>query len=211
MKQFSTESDGPRSCKIRPIDDYTESLVNLTHGADESIVVHGIDFMLAAISYRLKALSDKLMPSDLCAETIDLRKAYKQLPVSEESLSAAYLCVKVPNRRWLWAVSLQGLAFWGQGGSEWLLQNLACSVGGWCKVVQTSLVLLLRRFLRHWKAFTFQTFNFHCWQSVCPSGLVHLNEKKLFVRFLCQSLGGYLWPCWDSSFVGQGCKHQTLW
>ena len=99
VKQFSTESDGTRSCKVRPIDDYTESLVNLTNGSSESIVVHGIDFILAAVSYRLKALRDRSMDSELCAKTIDLRKAYKQLPLSEGSLSAGYLCVKVPSNK----------------------------------------------------------------------------------------------------------------
>ena len=52
VKQFSTEADGSRVCKIRPIDDFTESLINLTNGSEECIVVHGIDFILAGIAYR---------------------------------------------------------------------------------------------------------------------------------------------------------------
>ncbi len=141
VKQFSTESDGPRSCKIRPIDDYTESLVNLTNGSDESIVVHGIDFILAAISYRLKALSDKLIPSDLCAKTIHLRKAYKQLPVSEESLSAAYLCVKVPNNK--------------GGGCELyrckvLPFGARAAVNGFCRTSHALWVVGVKLFKLHW-------------------------------------------------------------
>lgn len=41
------KADGPRSCKMKPIDDFTESLLNLTNGSEE-IVVHGVDFKLSA-------------------------------------------------------------------------------------------------------------------------------------------------------------------
>ncbi len=40
--QHSTESNGDRVEKIRPIDDFTESLVNLTNGTRESVVIHGV-------------------------------------------------------------------------------------------------------------------------------------------------------------------------
>ena len=69
VRQFSTEADGFRSCKVRPIDDFTESLVNLTNGSEESLIAHGIDFILAATAYRVKSLSDNSLSSDLCAKT----------------------------------------------------------------------------------------------------------------------------------------------
>ena len=40
----------PESARV---DDFTESLINLTNGSEECIVVHGIDFILAGIAYRM--------------------------------------------------------------------------------------------------------------------------------------------------------------
>ena len=99
VKQSSTESDGTRSIKIRPIDDFTESLVNLTNGSDESITVHGVDFIVASISERIKKLQAMGLPSDLVAKTVDLRKAYKRLPIDLDSLDDSYLCVKIPGEK----------------------------------------------------------------------------------------------------------------
>ena len=95
--QHSTESNGDRVEKIRPIDDFTESLVNLTNGARESIVIHGVDFILAALSHRLNLCRAANRVPDLRAKTVDLRKAYKQLPISLDSLNDSFLCVKEPS------------------------------------------------------------------------------------------------------------------
>ena len=65
VKQSSTESDGSRSVKVRPIDDFTESLINLTNGADESITIHGVDFIVASICERIKKLQKLGLPSNL--------------------------------------------------------------------------------------------------------------------------------------------------
>ena len=99
VKQSSTESDGTRSVKIRPIDDFTESLVNLTNGSDESITIHGVDFIVASICERIKKLQVLGLPSNLVAKTVDLRKAYKQLPIDLKSLDDSYLCVRVPGEK----------------------------------------------------------------------------------------------------------------
>ena len=95
--QHSTESNGDRVEKIRPIDDFTESLVNLTNGTKESIVIHGVDFIIAALSHRLNLCRDANRVPDLKAKTVDLRKAYKQLPISLASLNDSFLCVKEPS------------------------------------------------------------------------------------------------------------------
>ena len=73
--------------KIRPIDDFTESLVNLTNGTRESIVIHGVDFIIAALSHRLNLCRAASRVPDLKAKTVDLRKAFKQLPISLDSLN----------------------------------------------------------------------------------------------------------------------------
>ena len=95
VRQSSTLSDGTRVFKTRPIDDYTESLVNLTNGCSESILPMGIDMICAGLvtRYRLKG------PEDLVAKTIDLRKAYKNLPLSSEALNDSFICVFNPTRR----------------------------------------------------------------------------------------------------------------
>lgn len=95
--QHSTDSNGDRIEKVRPIDDFTESLVNLTNGTKESIVIHGVDFIIAGLAYRLRLCRNKGVTHDLQAKTVDLRKAYKQLPISVESLNDSFLCVKEPD------------------------------------------------------------------------------------------------------------------
>lgn len=95
--QHSTESNGDRIEKVRPIDDFTESLVNPTNGTKESIVIHGVDFIIAGLAYRLRLRRKRGVSHDLKAKTVDLRKAYKQLPISLQSLNDAYLCVQDPD------------------------------------------------------------------------------------------------------------------
>ena len=82
--------------KVRPIDDYTESLVNLTNSSTETISPHGIDTILAAAAYRVRKGRKLGLKESLVAKTVDLRKAYKQLPIASESLPDAFLCVFSP-------------------------------------------------------------------------------------------------------------------
>ena len=83
--------------QVRPIDDYTESLINLTNGSTETISPHGVDVVLAASCLRLR-LGRKLgTKEELSARTIDLRKAYKQLPLAESCLADSFLCVLNPK------------------------------------------------------------------------------------------------------------------
>ena len=82
--------------KVRPIDDYTESLVNHTNSSSETISPRGIDTILAAAAYRVRRGRKLGLRESLTAETVDLRKAYKQLPTSSSSLPDACLCVLDP-------------------------------------------------------------------------------------------------------------------
>ena len=96
VEQKSTNPSGEVVVKIRPVDDYTESLVNLTNGSQESISVHGVDFIVSGIGHRMDLCRTSGISPDLLTKTVDLRKAYKQLPVSEASLEDSYLCGKDP-------------------------------------------------------------------------------------------------------------------
>lgn len=97
--QSTTESDGTRTSKVRPIDDFTESFVNLTNGSNESIIIHGVDFIVSSICARINKLERLGFSTNLVAKTVDLRKANKQLPIDLDSLDDSYLCVKVPGKR----------------------------------------------------------------------------------------------------------------
>ena len=90
--QSSTQADGSSIDKTRPIDDYTESQVNLTNASSETIAPHGVDTIVAGICKRILSRPSHSEPEDLKACAIDLRKAYKQLPVSEAPLNDCFLC-----------------------------------------------------------------------------------------------------------------------
>ncbi|CAE7316422.1 unnamed protein product [Symbiodinium sp. CCMP2592] len=87
IRQTSTQADGSVLDKTRPIDDYTESQVNLTNASVETISPHGVDTIVAGICRRITSRPEQAEPEELVACTVDLRKAYKQLPVSLESLN----------------------------------------------------------------------------------------------------------------------------
>lgn len=76
VKQSTTLSDGSRTYKTRPIDDFSESLVNSTNSMDETIQPMGIDMVLAALALRFRSWG----PEELQGKTIDLRKACKTCP-----------------------------------------------------------------------------------------------------------------------------------
>ena len=93
IMQSSSTSDGIQSKKIRPIDDFTESLINLTNSCEEKISIHGVDTIVSGIVKRLVLCEGKCDCNDLVAKAVDLRKAYKQLAVSKGALHDAFLCV----------------------------------------------------------------------------------------------------------------------
>ena len=93
VKQSSTLSDGSKVMKFRPIDDFSESLINVTNSCSETIQPMGVDQICAALVRRMQT-----RPSDqLVCKTIDLRKAYKNLPISEDALQDAYIAVFSPS------------------------------------------------------------------------------------------------------------------
>ena len=93
MRQSSTHSDGSKVLKFRPIDDFSESLINVTNACSETIQPMGVDQICAGLVRRMQS-----RPGDsLVCKAIDLRKAYKNLPISEESLDDAYIAVFSPK------------------------------------------------------------------------------------------------------------------
>ena len=95
ISQTSSSSDGVQSKKTRPIDDFTESLINLSNSTEEKIDIHSVDVILASILLRLRRSGEGR--KELHAKAIDLRKAYKQLAISEVALGDGNLAVLNPG------------------------------------------------------------------------------------------------------------------
>ena len=96
IKQSSTDVDKGKVTRIRPIDDCTQSLANLTCGSTETISLHGVDVICAGISYRIRRGRQLGFREKLVSRAIDLRKAYKNLPLSTAALRDSYLAVLNP-------------------------------------------------------------------------------------------------------------------
>ena len=82
-----------QSNKTRPIDDFSESLINQTTARSESITPQGLDFICAGLVFRLRdraALGRASKP-------MNLRKAYKQLGLSDDGRLDAYIAVANPT------------------------------------------------------------------------------------------------------------------
>ncbi|CAE7790276.1 unnamed protein product [Symbiodinium sp. CCMP2592] len=97
VRQGVTTTATGVAAKIRPIDDFTESLANLTCTCAETIDPHSVNVIVAGILRRCRLLRKSGKDARLLLRTIDLRKAYKQLPLSERALGDAYICVLNPN------------------------------------------------------------------------------------------------------------------
>ena len=91
--------DGVQVPKVRPIDGYTESLINLTNSSSESIEVRGIDAVVSGVALRIRVAKERGVCENLNIRTLDLRKAYKHLPPSDKALRDAYIVVVDPGDR----------------------------------------------------------------------------------------------------------------
>ena len=97
--QSSFDSEKGSVRKVRPIDDFTASLANLTSFSEETIAPHGVDVILAGLVFRARKTKLAGLSESLVAKTVDLRKAYKQLPLSESARDDAFLSVWCPSEK----------------------------------------------------------------------------------------------------------------
>ena len=81
--------------KVRPIDNYSSSLINDRVTVSEKPVVHSVD-ETAAMAAQLGALAEKRKFRKIFGKTADLKGAYRQLALAEESLRYSYLAVYCP-------------------------------------------------------------------------------------------------------------------
>ena len=82
--------------KLRPIDNYSSSLINDTVTVSEKPVTHSIDEIAILITKLSKAARKKGL-LELFGKTADLKSAYRQLAISDESLKFSYLAVYDPT------------------------------------------------------------------------------------------------------------------
>ena len=81
--------------KLRPIDNYSSSLINDTVTVSEKPVTHSID-EIALLITKLSKSARKKGVKELFGKTADLQSAYRQLAISDESLKYSYLAVFDP-------------------------------------------------------------------------------------------------------------------
>ena len=78
--------------KVRPIDDLSQSFLNACFGSEGKIELHDTETIAAAILLFMRRCD-----ADLVGKTIDLKSAYRQLPLSTEALSMSFIAVKQPQ------------------------------------------------------------------------------------------------------------------
>ena len=176
--------------KIRPIDDFTESLANLTSSATETIAPHGVDCIVAGLVHRARTGRALGIREHLRARTIDLRKAYKQLPLSEEALHDAYICVMNPDTREPEAYLSRVLPF----GSR-------PSVTGFCRTSHCLWFLGVKLFLLHWSCYFDDYVLIACLlcrdcasglgatRILWHDGLGHLRREGRWIPVSCKGIG----------------------
>ena len=92
-RRFPIEQSG----KIRPIDDYTQSQINLTIHSTETASVDNVDYTCAMFSTLVGDLRKNGCEGNIVSRSLDLSSAYRQLSVSAESSDYSYISVHDPH------------------------------------------------------------------------------------------------------------------
>ena len=85
--------------KVRPIDNYSESQVNDAATITNKCTVDGVDTIAAMASALMKDLKAASRSSELHGAALDLKSAYRQLPVSDSSLRWARIAAYNPDSK----------------------------------------------------------------------------------------------------------------
>ena len=94
-KRFAVVQSG----KVRCIGNYSESQISDAISILNKITVDGVDTITAMCCEAMKQLKNAGQPTCLRGRSFDLKSAYRQLPVSRESLKWARVCVYNPESR----------------------------------------------------------------------------------------------------------------
>ena len=167
--------------KCRPIDNFKESCLNATASSEDTITIHTADCVAAAISYRLHELGEDNPRRVLAAKAWDLRKAYKQLPVNEDSLRDSYLCVYDPDAK-------QTKIF----GQFVMPFGARASVHAFCRVASGIWHIAVATFLVHWSVY-FDDY-------ICVEESLLCSQTERMVELYFQLLGWEVSAEKESSF-----------
>ena len=85
--------------KVRPIDDYTMSSINATVTQWEQPTVDTVDTICATALSCMRAFRAMGVSSDLQCRSLDLSSAYRQLCISDQSATFAYIAVYDPDAK----------------------------------------------------------------------------------------------------------------
>ena len=88
-----------QSSKVRPIDNYSESQVNDAATITNKCTVDGVDTIAALVSSFIKSLNQAGRSSSILGRAFDLKAAYRQLSVSDDSLKWARIAAYDPHRK----------------------------------------------------------------------------------------------------------------
>ena len=131
-----------QSNKTRPIDDFSESLINQTTARSESITPQGLDFICAGLIFRMRDRAALGRASKPVIKTTDLRKAYKQLGLSNDGRLDAYIAVANPGSKKAEVYACSVLPF-----------GASASVGAFCRTSHAlwHMAVVLLQF--HWSIY----------------------------------------------------------
>eukprot|EP00435_Cladocopium_sp_Y103_P075591 s8_g60.t1 len=85
--------------KVRPIDNYIESQINDAVSVTGRCTVDGVDIITGMGAELMRALKQEGKPTKLRGRSFDLKSAYRQLAVRDDSLKWARLAVFCPSDR----------------------------------------------------------------------------------------------------------------
>ena len=94
-RRFPLEQSG----KVRPIDDLSQSQVNVTVTVFEQATVDGPDVICAFAVFMMRCLSSMGRSTCLQGRALDLASAYRQLAIADESSKHSYLSVYSPSSK----------------------------------------------------------------------------------------------------------------
>ena len=94
-RRFPVEQSG----KVRPIDDYSQSQVNMAIFSEETASVDNIDYVCSIMCLLMRRLGEGGNETNIVARSLDLSSAYRQLTVAESSKDYAHIAVFDPHQR----------------------------------------------------------------------------------------------------------------
>ena len=83
--------------KLRPIDDFSMSMVNATVSMRDQATTDGVDVIAAMMCVFMRSLAQQRKGSQIVARSFDLSAAYRQLCVAPSSYQFAYISVYNPD------------------------------------------------------------------------------------------------------------------